>query len=86
MKATLHRVLDIGRERYSSPFFLEPKYDAIIPSDITQRDEDQKEPPIEYGVYSVVRIRSKYVEWQGLKLPGEEGSIPKKLASQINID
>lgn len=86
LKATMHRVLDIGKERYSSPFFLEPRYDAVIPSDITKREDEQKEPPIEYGIYSVVRIRSKYVEWQGLKLPGEEGYIPKKLVSKINID
>jgi isopenicillin N synthase-like dioxygenase len=29
-KATRHRVLDIGCERYSSPFFLEPKFSALI--------------------------------------------------------
>jgi isopenicillin N synthase-like dioxygenase len=31
LKATKHRVLDIGIERFSSPFFLEPKYSALIP-------------------------------------------------------
>ena len=35
LKATKHRVLDIGRERYSCPFFLEPKFDILIPADIT---------------------------------------------------
>lgn len=34
MKATKHRVLDIGIERFSSPFFLEPKYTATIPSNL----------------------------------------------------
>ncbi|XP_045203132.2 1-aminocyclopropane-1-carboxylate oxidase-like [Mercenaria mercenaria] len=29
-KATRHRVLDVGTDRYSVPFFLEPKYDADI--------------------------------------------------------
>ena len=30
IKATRHRVLDIGIERYSSPFFLDPKFSARI--------------------------------------------------------
>jgi isopenicillin N synthase-like dioxygenase len=31
-KATTHRVLDIDIERFSMPFFLRPKYSAVIPS------------------------------------------------------
>lgn len=31
LKSTKHRVMDIGVERYSSPFFLEPYFDAKIP-------------------------------------------------------
>ena len=31
LKATKHRVLDIGVERFSSPFFFEPNYSAKIP-------------------------------------------------------
>lgn len=34
LKATLHRVIDIGDDRYSSPFFFEPHYAAVIPSSI----------------------------------------------------
>ena len=34
LKATKHRVLDIGVERYSSPFFLEPFYGARIPTTV----------------------------------------------------
>lgn len=34
MKATLHRVIDIGNDRFSSPFFFEPHYAARIPSSI----------------------------------------------------
>ena len=30
IKATLHRVRDIGRERYSCPFFFDPKFSARI--------------------------------------------------------
>jgi isopenicillin N synthase-like dioxygenase len=46
LKATLHRVMDIGDDRYSSPFFFEPHYEAKIPSSILNQDieltEDQK--------------------------------------------
>jgi isopenicillin N synthase-like dioxygenase len=31
IKATRHRVMDIGVERYSSPFFFDPKFSARIP-------------------------------------------------------
>ena len=34
LKATQHRVLDIGVERYSSPYFFEPHYSAQIPKSI----------------------------------------------------
>lgn len=34
LKATLHRVVDIGDDRFSSPFFFEPHYGARIPSSI----------------------------------------------------
>jgi isopenicillin N synthase-like dioxygenase len=35
-KATKHRVLDIGCERFSCPFFLEPKFSALISDKIIQ--------------------------------------------------
>ena len=34
LKATNHRVLDIGIERYSSPFFLEPAYSTVVPANL----------------------------------------------------
>lgn len=34
LKATLHRVLDIGVERFSCPFLATPKYLAQIPSNL----------------------------------------------------
>ena len=85
LKATMHRVLDIGRERYSCPFFMSPKFDAKIPENLMAGKEDKKKdtPIIEYGIYVTIRMREKYGEWKGLKLPGEEGYIPKKLAKQI---
>ena len=33
IKATRHRVRDIGIERFSSPFFLDPKFSARVPKD-----------------------------------------------------
>ena len=33
IKATKHRVMDIGVERFSSPFFFDPKFSARVPKD-----------------------------------------------------
>lgn len=38
LKATLHRVICIGNDRFSSPFFFEPHYTAVIPSSIMDLD------------------------------------------------
>ena len=44
LKATMHRVLDIGRERYSSPFFMDPKFSAQIAENLlTTEEEKQKD-------------------------------------------
>ena len=60
----MHRVVDIGCERWSSPFFMEPSFNAKIPANILQEPgEAEEQELIEYGVYVVCRIRSKYVEW-----------------------
>ena len=40
LKATMHRVLDIGRERFSCPFFMDPKFDAKIPENLMATKED----------------------------------------------
>ena len=45
-KATYHRVLDIGGERYSSPFFFEPSYYTPIPLNLY---EDDKTKTVLYG-------------------------------------
>ena len=68
LKATKHRVLDIGVERYSSPFFLEPRYDATIPSNVLNSKKTSKEPPIVYGEWVVKKLQT-YVEWQGFVMP-----------------
>ena len=78
LKATMHRVLDIGRERYSSPFFMDPKFSAKIPENLlsSSEDQDSNSSVIEFGVYLVIRMRTKYGEWKDLKLPGEKDYIP----------
>jgi isopenicillin N synthase-like dioxygenase len=38
LKATKHRVLDIGVERFSCPFFFEPFYLAMIPDSIFEAE------------------------------------------------
>ena len=68
LKATKHRVLDIGIERFSSPFFLEPKYLACIPSNMLTSVEEQVEPPIIFGEWIVKKLQT-YAEWQGFVLP-----------------
>lgn len=65
MQATMHRVLDIGKTRYSSPFFVEPKYTAVIPSNMLLPEEEQTEPPIVFGPWLMKELVKKYVEWQG---------------------
>lgn len=63
LKATKHRVLDIGVTRYSSPFFFEPKYSAVIPRNmLAEKSEATAEPDIVYGVWLLKKILT-YAEW-----------------------
>ena len=68
MKATKHRVVDIGVIRYSSAFFAEPKYSAVIPTNMLVPDEEQTEPAIKFGPWFIRRLVNKYVEWKGFDL------------------
>ena len=38
VKATKHRVVDTGMDRYSCPFFMYPKLSARIPDDLLKSD------------------------------------------------
>lgn len=72
LKATKHRVLDIGVERFSSPFFLEPHYLARIPTDLVTGDyQSVSEVPSEeshiYGDWLIDKIRS-YGEYKHFKV------------------
>ena len=64
LKATWHQVMDIGVERFSCPFFLDPCSSAIIPSNILNENEDGVKPPIEFGKWLAKTMRRKYGEWK----------------------
>ena len=85
IKATYHRVRDIGRERYSCPFFFDPKYSArlspfLLESSRTTCEDRkyEKDPKNEeemlnlppYGKVLVDVLNSKtYGEWKGCEFP-----------------
>ena len=70
MKATMHRVLDIGVERFSSPFFLRPMYTATIPTNVLEPSEkEMTEPPVVYGPWFIEGLVADSIEWKGLVLP-----------------
>ena len=59
LKATKHRVLDIGVERYSSPFFFEPRYAASIPSSIahlTSASDETDEECVYFGHWVIGKM------------------------------
>jgi isopenicillin N synthase-like dioxygenase len=68
LKATKHRVLDIGVERYSSPFFFEPRYAASIPSTIahlTSASEITDEECVYFGhwVIGKMSLFGEFKDW-----------------------
>ena len=75
VKATEHRVREIGRSRYSVPFFFEPQYHAQVPTHLPLEDiqrkslssiSDVKVPgSYQYGPWMIENSR-KYVEYQTL--------------------
>ena len=84
IKATRHRVLDIGVERYSCPFFLEPKFSARISDNILQSKrrqcEDLRYDKDPANAKEVKQLRSyaevvcsklvgAYGEWHGFTVP-----------------
>ena len=83
LKATKHRVLDIGIERFSSPFFLEPKHSARIPRNMLAPEEDE---PIIFGEWLVEKLQT-YVEWQGMNIPpkSKRGDLLSAYPSASNL-
>jgi len=55
LKATKHRVRDIGVERFSSPFFFEPNYSARIPRQLGEGGKEEEE--FIYGDWLIDKIR-----------------------------
>ena len=43
IKATMHRVVDIGIERYSCPFFFDPKFSARVTTNILKSSRSKCE-------------------------------------------
>ena len=71
VKATIHRVLAIGRPRRSSVFFFEPSFFAMLPRRLPTKDEDCKlasdwpeSECFEYGPFMVKYIQ-RFVEHIG---------------------
>ena len=81
IKATMHRVRDIGCERYSCPFFFDPKHSARIAPTLLQSsrkscedrayekdpaNRDEMESIEPYGQLVVKALLGKgYGEWKG---------------------
>ena len=75
VKATKHRVREIGQSRYSVPFFFQPQYLAQVPTYLPLEDiqrmslssiSDVKVPgSYQYGPWWIENSR-KYVEYQYL--------------------
>lgn len=72
LKSTLHRVIDIGEDRYSSPFFFEPYYAAKIPSSILKMGADELTEEqkaldnIMYGDYMIDKVLGYCLSYQGI--------------------
>ncbi|XP_069132125.1 uncharacterized protein [Argopecten irradians] len=59
-KATRHRVMDIGVDRFSVPFFLEPNYDREVGYDfIKQRAGEDTSHREKYGPWVIAKMSSK---------------------------
>jgi len=69
LKATSHRVLDIGIERYSNAFFFEPRFSTVIPANLLNHEEEAVESPVMYGEFLVKKMVESYAEWKDFKLP-----------------
>jgi len=68
LKATKHRVIDIGIERFSNPFFLEPNYSAKIPSKIINVESKNVDNDyIIFGEFVIKELTSKHGEWKNFK-------------------
>ena len=90
LKATRHRVLDIGIERFSCPFGLFPRYLASIPSNLLAQEQEERAEPIFFGDWIIKKMENN-AEWQGFVLPtnrkyrcrNEQGQIVYKYPTEM---
>lgn len=71
----MHRVIDIGNDRFSSPFFFEPYYAAKIPSSVIRNPdgtlkeltEEQKQyDNVLYGDYMIDKVLQYCLTYSGI--------------------
>ena len=86
IKATYHRVVDIGRERFSMPFFFDPKYSAITDRDVLSKntilcEEGPKDKPnqLNFGQVLCSKMTNAFGEWKGFEIPPEMLILPQKV-------
>lgn len=87
-KATIHRVLDIGRDRFSMPYFYEPSLDACINRKIPKslllsEDMNPNTEYIPYGSFLLNKLPI-YTEWSKL-LDMLPKSVHDKYLSQRKV-
>ena len=67
LKATRHRVIDMGQNRQSVPFFLEPRFDVNINRNIVNPEEIGDKKEVQYGPWLLQNMKNKgYVEYKDL--------------------
>ena len=65
IKATVHRVIGYGQERYSIPFFFEPSIDSYI-KPIDELGEVGNFKPFFYGDW-LWEVTTQFIEQSGIK-------------------
>lgn len=68
LKATTHRVVDMGRQRQSVAFFLEPRFDVNVNRVIEDKEiNEEKKKEVLYGPWMLQNFKEKnYVEYKDL--------------------
>jgi isopenicillin N synthase-like dioxygenase len=79
IRATEHRVIGVGQERYSVPFFFEPRVDALI-APLETPPRTAAFSPFLYGDF-VWAAATRFVEFSGLqhRRPPRGGALPHEM-------